>query len=431
MSYPETLEYLYGLQKHGIKLGLDSVVALLARLGQPQYRYRTIHIGGTNGKGSTAAMAASMLQAAGYRVGLYTSPHLVDFRERILVNGEPITEEGVTSLTAQCRELAGPDLVLTFFEFTTALAFQYFADSGVEVAVVEVGMGGRFDATNVLKPLVSVITNVALDHQAYLGETVPAIAFEKAGIIKTGTPVVTGRLSPEAAEMIGGISTERGAPRFGLDREFQAEGDPATGFRYEGLKTSYRGLSCPLAGAHQLENVACALAALELASDRGLAVSEEAIRAGLRRTVWEGRLEIVEQHPTLLLDGAHNPAAGTVLAAHLAVYRREHPGSRIILVVGMMGDKDRDGFLTLLLPLADEVVLTQAQLPRAASAQDLSASLGPWAGPRHAKVPPADALALARRLASPMDLICVTGSLVLVGEIKALLRGCTLSPIRG
>lgn len=431
MSYPATLEYLYGLQKHGIKLGLDPVTGLLARLGQPQHRYRTIHIGGTNGKGSTAAMAAAVLQAAGYRVGLYTSPHLVDFRERIRVNGVPIAEKHVTALTSRLRDLAGPTRELTFFEFTTGMAFQHFADSDAEVAVVEVGMGGRFDATNVLTPLVSVITNVALDHQEYLGDTVRAIAFEKAGIIKPGVPLVTGRLSPAAADVIGQIAVERQASLFRWNREFLAEGDPLTEFQYDGIKARYRGLSCPLAGAHQLENAACALAALELASARDLAVPAGAVLAGLSGTHWEGRLEVMERTPTLLLDGAHNPAAGEALTAYLNAYRREHPGTRVILLVGMMRDKDHDGFFRLLLPLADEVVLTQAQVPRSASAQELMAQAEPWAGSCHARTLPADALALARRLASPADLICITGSLMLAGEIKALLRGCGLSPIRG
>ncbi|MEK7267785.1 MAG: Mur ligase family protein, partial [Nitrospirota bacterium] len=179
MSYSASIGFLYGLQKHGIKLGLETIEVMLARLGRPHDRYRTLHIGGTNGKGSTATMAAAVLQASGYRVGLYTSPHLVDFRERIRVNGDPISEECVSELIARLQEVIGSSLQPTFFEFTTALAFQYFFDSGVDVAVVEVGMGGRFDATTAIAPLVSVITTVALDHQEYLGHTVGAIAFEK------------------------------------------------------------------------------------------------------------------------------------------------------------------------------------------------------------------------------------------------------------
>ncbi|MBM4124059.1 MAG: bifunctional folylpolyglutamate synthase/dihydrofolate synthase [Nitrospira sp.] len=431
MSYPAALDFLYGLQHHGVKLGLAPVHALLAQLGAPQLRYRTLHIGGTNGKGSTAAMAASILQAAGYRVGLYTSPHLVDFRERIRVNGLPIPESAVAGLTERLRDVAVEGAQPTFFEFTTAMAFQYFADCDVDVAVVEVGLGGRFDATNTVLPLAATITNVALDHQDYLGDTVRAIAWEKAGIIKPHVPVVAGRLCREAEDVVAGVASEQEAPLHRWGRDFTAEGEPLTGFHYEGLRVSYDNLSCPLAGAHQLENAACALAFLEVASERGLRVTEADVRAGLLATTWEGRLEVVERGPTLILDGAHNPAAAAVLASYLADYRRSHAGARIILVVGMMRDKDRAGFFRLVLPLADELVLTQAQIPRAASVQELAASLGDWPHVAYRALSPADALAQARRLASFEDLMCVTGSLMLVGEAKALLRGCGLSPIRG
>lgn len=429
-SYPASIEYLYRLQHHGIKLGLETTEALLARAGVPHRRYPALHVTGTNGKGATAAMGAAVLQAAGYRVGLYTSPHLVDFRERIRVNGEPIPEEGVTELVARVAA-QGRDLAPTFFEFTTVMALAYFADRGVDIAVCEVGMGGRFDATNVLSPLVSVITNVSLDHQAHLGTTVRRIAFEKAGIVKRGVPLVTGRLSRDAAEVIGACALEREAPWSRLDQEFRCVGEPTAGFDYEGIHRSYRGLICPLAGAHQLDNVACALAMLETADGRGLPVPDQAVRSGLRAVSWEGRLERVEERPLLLLDGAHNPGAAEVLAAYLAGLRRDRPGSRVLLVLGMMRDKDRDGVLRLLLPLVDEVVLTRARLPRAATVQELRASVGDWPGPVHEAPIPADALELARRLAEPDDVILVTGSLMLVGEVKALLRGCGLSPLRG
>ncbi len=430
-SYSSSLQFLYGLQKHGIKLGLETINGMLARLDRPQDRYHTLHIGGTNGKGSTAAMTAAILRAAGYRVGLYTSPHLVDFRERILVNGDPIPEDCIAELTERLQHVAGLSLSPTFFEFTTAMAFQFFADSGVEIAVVEVGMGGRFDATNVVVPLVSAITNVALDHEDYLGHTVGAIAFEKAGIIKRGVPVVTGRLCPEAAEVVERIALEQAAPLYQLNVDFRADGDIRDRFRYKGLHSSYTNLSCPLDGTHQLDNAACAVAMLELAVAKGIRVSEESVRAGLRSVCWDGRLEVVERRPMLLLDGAHNPAAAGALAAHLAAYRRDHPGSRTLLIIGMMRDKDREGFFRPILPTVDDVIVTQVNMARAATVEELCSSLGERLDSVHVAPHPADALALARRLASPEDLICVTGSLMLVGEVKALLRGCGLSPIRG
>lgn len=430
-SYAATLDFLYSLQKHGIKLGLDTIQSLLERAGKPQDRYLILHIGGTNGKGSTAAMVASVLQAAGYRVGLYTSPHLLDFRERIRVNGAPIPEHRVATLTQGLQDAAAGTLSPTFFEFTTAMAFQHFSDSGVEIAVVEVGMGGRFDATNVVRPLVAAITNVSLDHQKYLGESIRAIAFEKAGIIKRDVPVVCGRLSPDAAEVVQEVARNRGAPVYQFGPDFGFEGDTSSGYRYRGQALTREGLCCPLAGDHQLENAACALAMIELAAARGVRVSDPAVRGGLQSLAWEGRLEIAETCPILLLDGAHNPAAAAVVARYLKQFRDEHPGARIVSIIGMMRDKDRDGFLRAILPTVDDVILTEPNLPRAATVRELSESLGGWHGLVHDAPVPADALGLARRLAAAEDLICVTGSLMLVGEVKALLRGCGLSPIRG
>ncbi|MBD0305511.1 MAG: bifunctional folylpolyglutamate synthase/dihydrofolate synthase, partial [Nitrospiraceae bacterium] len=299
MSYAAALQFLYGLQKHGVKLGLQRMSSLLERLGDPHRRYPVCHIGGTNGKGSTAAMAASMLQAAGYRVGLYTSPHLVAFNERIRVAGHPIEDEQIAALTEQIRKASGPITDLTFFEFTTAIAFQHFAQSHLDVAVVEVGMGGRYDATNVVMPMVSTITNVALDHQAYLGDTVDAIAVEKAGIIKCRTPVVVGRLSSDASTVIDSVALGRHASVFRLNVDFHADGESEASFRYEGMKRLIGDLSCPLPGVHQLENAACAIAMIELASERGLAVSDAAIRSGLAVVQWEGRLQVLEQQPRL------------------------------------------------------------------------------------------------------------------------------------
>jgi dihydrofolate synthase/folylpolyglutamate synthase len=430
MTYHAAVEFLYGLQKHGIKLGLEAVTALLERLDDPHRRFRSLHIGGTNGKGSTAAIAAAVLQQAGHRVGLYTSPHLVDFRERIRVNGASIAEDRVAALTGRLREL-DRDRATTFFEFTTAMAFAHFAESQVDVAVVEVGMGGRFDATNVLTPLVSAITNVALDHQEYLGRTVSAIAIEKAGIVKSGVPVVVGRLQPDAAAVVERVANERHAPRYCLGADFYADGDPVSGFRYDGLEHRYDGLRCPLAGEHQLENVACALAMLELASSEDVRLTDRAVREGLQKVSWEGRLERIDQEPVLLLDGAHNPAAAEVVASYLKRYRQQHPEARLILVVGMMRDKDRAAFLGTLTPLADELILTQPRLPRAASVEELGGSLPDRPLSVHCRPLPSEALRLARGLAQRDDVICVTGSLMLVGEVKAMLQGCGLSPIRG
>jgi dihydrofolate synthase/folylpolyglutamate synthase len=431
MTYAAAVSYLYSLQKHGIKLGLDTMTALVGRLGMPQARYQNLHIAGTNGKGSTAALTASMFQAGGYRVGLYTSPHLVEFRERIRVDGRMIPESEIARLTEVVRSVSEPDLSPTFFEFTTAMALKYFAESKVDAAVCEVGMGGRFDATNVVSPLACAITTIALDHQQYLGNTLESVAFEKAGIIKPGVPVITGRLPREAFETIKRIAADRHAQLLSLGKDFQVEGETPAGFSYSGGGVRYENLSCPLLGAHQLENCACALSLVEAARQHRRGVGEAAIREGLRQVQWEGRLEVVARAPLMLLDGAHNPAAADALAEYLRAFRTSNPGSRVILVLAMMRDKDHRGFVEPFNGLVDDVVLTQADVKRSATVEELLPVIGAiWPHVQtHAWV--AGALGEARRLARPQDAICVTGSLMLVGEVKAALRGCGLSPLRG
>jgi dihydrofolate synthase/folylpolyglutamate synthase len=376
-------------------------------------------------------MTASMLHAAGYRVGLYTSPHLVDFRERIRVDGRLISADAVVDWTERLRAAMGETLDPTFFEFTTAMAFGYFAERDVDMAVIEVGMGGRFDATNVLTPLASAITNVTLDHEAHLGRTVSAIAFEKAGIIKPNVPVVVGRVNPDAWTVIEQAALGRAAATYRWQATFRAVGDPLAGFDYEGITVSYDDLTCPLPGQHQLENAGCALALLEIATERGVAVDEAAVRVGLRDMAWEGRLEVIERRPDLILDGGHNPAAGAAVADYLARYRTQHPAAKIILIVGLMRDKDRAGFFNAVTPLADDIVMTHVRMDRAATVEEIRETLKGWPGRLHSASDSAQALACARRIAGPLDLICVTGSLMLVGEVKALLRGCEVSLLRG
>ncbi|HSB45047.1 MAG TPA: folylpolyglutamate synthase/dihydrofolate synthase family protein [Nitrospira sp.] len=431
MTYAESVAYLYSLQKHGIKLGLETMTALVSRLDMPQIRYPTLHIAGTNGKGSTAAMTAAILQAAGYRVGLYTSPHLIEFRERIRVNGEMIAEAAVARLTEQLRALCQPDLSPTFFECTTAMAFQHFADAKVDIAVMEVGLGGRFDATNMVIPLACTITTIALDHQEYLGTTLSSVAFEKAGIIKPQVPVIVGRVPGEAFHTIERVALEGGASLRRLGREFRVRGWTPECFSFTGSTLQVDDLHCTLQGLHQIDNAACALALLESAASGGVAITEKAVREGLSNVRWEGRIEIVDREPMVVLDGAHNPAAAAALAEYLCASRLSRPGRRIILVLGMMRDKDHRGFVEPLNDLVDEVVLTQADLPRSATAQELRAKIGDCWPHAFVKEVLSDALAQARGLAGADDLICITGSLMLIGDVKALFRGCELSPIRG
>lgn len=437
-DFERNLAYLYGLQSHGIKPGLSRTIALLGALGNPHQAFRAFHVGGTNGKGSTAAMVASVLAAQGYRVGLYTSPHLVDFKERIRINGVPIPADRLSELTEAIRHAAETRLTEppTFFEATTALAFAHFADRGVEFAVVEVGMGGRFDATNVLTPLVSVITTIGLDHQEYLGDTTEAIAREKAGIVKRGVPVVTGRLGAGPLEVIRAEASDRLAPCLSLGEDFDILGETPQRFAYHGVWRAYDGLSCPLAGRHQLDNAACALAALELAEERGAAVSEGAIRDGIRTVRWPGRLELAGRKPDLLLDGAHNPQAAGALAAYLTALKTRGGTAgkgRLILVLGMMRDKDHRGVLARLtaIPGVAQLIITRAAHPRAAPPEDLARKGADLGVPIQIVPSVGEAFARARALAGPDDTILITGSLLVVGEAKAILDETTVSALRG
>ncbi len=432
-AYSKAVEYLYRLQRHGIKLGLENIERTLSALGDPHRRFRSIHVAGTNGKGSTAAMLASVLTTAGYRTGLYTSPHLLEFTERIRIDGEPVSKERVAELTQRVRA-AGGERPLTFFEFTTAMAFQQFADSGVDLAVAEVGLGGRFDATNLLLPKVAVITNVELDHQEFLGDRIELIAGEKAGIIKSGTPVVTAATRPEAIEVIERIAREHNAPLYRLGRDVRAEGESPQRFRYRGIRWDLSDLKCPLLGQHQLQNAGCALAALELMEEGGLSLNEAAVREGIRTVGWPGRLEWIPasaSRAAVLLDGAHNPAAARSLRAFLETAPRP-AGGRLILVFGVMRDKDIDGILAPLAPLADEIVLTRPNYERAAEAKDLERRVAGYSVRTTVREPVREAVRYARSVSGSRDWILVTGSLFVIGEAGAALGGLDEpSPLRG
>jgi dihydrofolate synthase / folylpolyglutamate synthase len=436
-AFENGLQYLYALQSHGIKPGLSRTKALLSGLGDPHHSFPVIHVAGTNGKGSTAAITASVLSKQGYRVGLYTSPHLLDFTERIQINGVPIAHELVGDLTDIVRYVADTRLRQppTFFEATTAMAFMHFALTGVELAVVEVGLGGRFDATNVVSPLATVITTIALDHEQYLGDTLEAIAGEKAGIIKHGVPVITGRIEPQPLSVIRAVASRHKAPSRSLGTDFETEGDSSSQFSYRGMAQSYTHLACPLAGRHQVDNAACALAALEVAQERGITVSETSIREGLRTVCWPGRLESAGWQPQIVLDGAHNPQAAAVLASYLTAPNAAGPpaAGRLILIVGMMRDKDRRGVLSRLarVPALSHVILTKAMHPRAAEPEELAEVAAGLAISHEIASSVPTALIRARAFAKSEDTICITGSLAVVGEAKALLEKTTVSDLRG
>jgi len=435
VTYAEATEFLFGLRRFGWRPGLATIQRLLALVGDPQAELPCVHVGGTNGKGSTAAMLDAMCRAAGRRTGLYTSPHLLSFTERIRVDGSPIGEAEIVSLTERLKAIASahfapettrpPDGCLphpTFFELTTAMAFLHFRQQAADVAVVEVGLGGRLDATNVVWPRVAAITNLALEHQEFLGRTLAEIASEKAGIIKPGVPVVTGAHG-EALAVIGETAARLGAPLTVVADSYRwvVRHSSFTGqtFDLHGPRGRYEGLHIPLAGRHQVENAALAVAVAEALGERGVSLDESEIRRGLAETEWPGRLQVIQDRPWTILDGAHNPAGAEALAAFLAERRGEY--QRLFLVFGVLKDKDWTTMLGQLGPLADEIILTLPPTARAADPGVLAPIARQFA--RVIVAPdPAEALGLARTMAREEDTILVTGSLYTVAAVLRILQ---------
>jgi dihydrofolate synthase/folylpolyglutamate synthase len=428
-TYDETINYLYNLRKHGIKLGLSNIRAMLAILGQPQRRFKSIHIAGTNGKGSTASIVASILMENGLCVGLYTSPHLASFTERIKVNNKKISEAEVIELTTHINGLIKDrDLNPTFFEFVTAMAFYYFAMKRVDWAVVETGMGGRFDATNVIYPEVSIITNVGFDHVEFLGRSISEIAFEKAGIIKQGVPVVTASSNPDAIRRISEVAEGKGSAIHLYNRDFRSEllSMNAEGIRfdYHGYR-DYRDLFLPLTGRHQLYNASLALRACEIINNR---IEGTAIQRGIRNVQVEGRFEIISSNPLMIIDGAHNPEAVDTLCRTI---REVFPDRRCIVIIGILKDKDAKGILRSISRIAETIILTCPRGDRATPPEELNGYLKGSNMKGIITYSVEEALTTARRHWSDDSLILVTGSFYTTGEVKELLgQEAILSDLR-
>jgi dihydrofolate synthase / folylpolyglutamate synthase len=424
MSYSDALQKLSSLRRLGVRLGLDPIRRVLDRLGRPETRFRTVHVAGTTGKGSTAAMLASCLGAAGHRVGLYTSPHLCRFTERMRVDRREIEKADLERLVDL---VLGTEPGLTFFETTTAVALAWFAEKRVDVAVVEVGLGGRLDATNVVSPEVCVLTRIDLDHTDLLGERLIDVAREKAGILKPGVPVVAAApASDEVARLLEERCAALGSELLLAGRDFRARAGAGGGVSFEGGGALLEGVALPLLGEHQAENASLCFAALALAgrgstaggvgAGAGLGVGEASLRRGLETTEWPGRLERVGAR--VILDGAHNPCACRALAAAL-----EAIGERgLDLVVAILGPRPAAEMLAPLLPLASRVVFTRARSARAIPEDELAA-LAPGS-----ETAPDLAAALGRLEGSARTTL-ITGSLYLVGEARALLLGEEVDPV--
>jgi dihydrofolate synthase/folylpolyglutamate synthase len=443
MNYQQALDYLYSfidyetmhLPRDAANYDLRRMEELLARLGKPHLFAKSVHIAGTKGKGSVAAMLASALIASGYTTGLYTSPHLIDLRERIQVNGELITEAELMAIVEELKpeaEAVNEKATygkLTTFELLTALGFAHFKLKGIDFQVLEVGLGGRLDATNVINPEVSIITSISFDHTEVLGNTLTAIATEKAGIIKPGGVVVTSPQTEEVARVIEATCLSRGANliRVGGNITWQSLGFDADrqSLQVKGRLNSYR-LSIPLLGQHQLENTAVAVAALEVLAEKGFRISEDSIIHGLAQVNWPGRLQILRRHPLLVVDGAHNAYSAKRLKQSLEHYfgvqakvsltdESQYP-HRAILIIGVSFDKDLAGIVSELAPIFDRVIVTRSRHPRAMAPAPIVAEFAKHGIEAQIAEDTPAALTLALSLAEAQDLICVTGSLFVVGE---------------
>lgn len=414
MSYQGSLKFLTNLEKRGINMDLGPVSRLLARLGNPHRAYATIHIGGTNGKGSVAAMLASILRAGGYRVGLYTSPHLVDFRERIRIDDRLIPKEDVIECIDDIRRSMCEDI--TYFEMATVMAFLYFQRCRVDVAVAEVGMGGRLDATNCVDPELSIITNISLEHQQYLGRRLTEIAWEKGGIIKEQCPLITGVRQQQVIALLEEMARHKGAPFMREGKDFKVRYGGGGKFSYYGMHRCFRNLSLPLTGRHQVDNAALALAATEILQEKGFLLPPESAAQGIADTRWEGRLERLSADPRVIVDGAHNPAG---MAALCRALRSDFSYERLIVVFGVMNDKHYVTMLRMLSGMADRVIMTEPEVTRSLPAGRLSRLARTCTVPAEVIKNPREALLHAVELAGANDLVCVTGSLYLVGAVKA------------
>ena len=415
-SYSETLNYIFNLRGGEIDLRLHRVERALALFDHPEQRYPAFHIAGTNGKGSTAAMLHRILTAAGYRVALYTSPHVVTFTERIRVGEEEISEDEVVELAELVKLRAAKEGIrLTFFEFVTVMALIYFARREVDVAVVEVGLGGRLDATNLAVSRVSIITTISRDHEAYLGSDLLSIAREKGGIIKEGVPVVCGPLDPQVGGLLQGMAQAKGSASYFLGRDFSVSLREGGLFDYGGLEWNLKALSVGLRGRHQRNNAALALCALEAARP-DFPVREPAVREGLKAVCWPGRLEVILERPMVILDGAHNGEGIRTLVGEM----RELLGAKKAkLLFAVMADKDWPLMLRELSAVADEMVFTRVPMERSADPRKVAEAVKEV--PTTVSDDPRQAIRLLLDKAGPEDAILVTGSLYLLSEVRPML----------
>ncbi|MEA3279432.1 MAG: folylpolyglutamate synthase/dihydrofolate synthase family protein [Thermodesulfobacteriota bacterium] len=417
-SYNKCIKAMYSLRRFGIILGLSTIKSILHNLGNPQDTYRCIHVAGTNGKGSIASALASILHTSGYKIGLYTSPHLVRFNERICINNKPVPDANIIASYEAVNKADYGARKPTFFELTTAMALYEFNRQKVDWAVIETGMGGRLDATNIINPAISIISNISLEHQKYLGSTIGRIAGEKGGIIKKCVPVITGVKQKNGILVLKKLSNKQSAPFYRFGDAFRVRRGKDGTFTYLGIDNIWRDMRSGLPGAHQIDNAALVLAACEILNKNKAELSIQSIKDGLAQNRWPGRLEIVSSSPLVLLDGAHNLTAIRCLTKFLS----ENPTKqKITLVTGILDDKPYAAMLACLLPLCSKAILTRPKINRALDPEKLY-PIAKKTIPDVRIIPDVrEAVQHAVKTASSDDAICIAGSLYLVGEAKEAL----------
>jgi dihydrofolate synthase/folylpolyglutamate synthase len=419
LTYTEAEKYLYSLEGRGWKLDLERIEKLLEKLDSPHHHFESIHIAGTNGKGSVAAMLESILHHAGYRTGLFTSPHLVEARERIVVSGKQIPQKDLTLLMTRIRPLVD-SLGCTFFETVTALAFLYFCEQHVEIAIVEVGLGGRFDATNVLTPILSVITDIDLDHTQHLGNDLLQIASEKAGIIKTGVPCLSKSNNPVVREVVNRIGRSRGAEIVEVAEESEVlsvtMSHSGSTFDVRIQESVLRNITLPLVGKHQVKNAQTALVAVTMLKHLGRDIGNEDLVRGLAATEWPGRCQKISDNPIVIIDAAHNPASIRVLRK---VLEELYPKRRKTIIMGVMADKDYSSMVAEIAPIAQSFIAVQPAQIRALSCETLAYTARKYSNDVIEFNKVSLGFDYALQSASSDSLICVTGSHYTIGEIIA------------
>lgn len=411
------IEYLNSLGLHKVNPGLERIKTLLKALGNPQDKVPGIIIAGTNGKGSVAAAISSILSAEGYRVGLYTSPHLINITERIRINGDQISEEELSVIILKIKAAAEKTLTEnpSYFEVITAAAYVYFAEEKVDFNILEVGMGGRWDATNVITPLLSVITNITLEHTEYLGETLKEIAAEKACVIKPSVPVITAAEN-ESLSVIVNVIYEMKSDLFVLDSNFFVMSENNNNFSYEGISLELKELTTNLYGRYQQNNMALAIAAIEILNkNHGINVREQSIRKGLSQIKWEGRFEILREEPLIIMDSAHNPGAALVLVDSL---KNSYPDTRFSFLLGMLDDKGHREFISTISTVAEKLILTKVPTERTAGTEKLSTIARQYI--ENIEIIDDYRLAFSALMKSNNP-SCITGSIYLIGAIKNLI----------